>query len=276
VLVSVLAPVIAPVLGGQLNRVMTWRGIFGVLAVIGVVLVLAGLLGLKESLPPERRHTGGLGETLRGFGVLLRDRFFVGVALAGGLAGASMFAYIAGGTFVLQRIYGLSPQGFSLAFGLNSIGIMAAAQLSGRLTRRRSPVRVLALGLAVNLLGALCLAATVLLGLGLPFVLGSLFVMVSAIGLVLPTSTALGLSNYPERAGTASALLGLLQYLVGGVAAPLVGLAGEDTAVPLGLVAGSASVGACLVFALLVVPPILARRRTEVLKQSAEPPLTPG
>jgi DHA1 family bicyclomycin/chloramphenicol resistance-like MFS transporter len=107
-------------------------------------------------------------------------------------------------------------------------------------------------------------------------VLGSLFVMVSAIGLVLPTSTALGLSNYPERAGTASALLGLLQYLVGGVAAPLVGLAGEDTAVPLGLVAGSASVGACLVFALLVVPPILARRRTEVLKQSAEPPLTPG
>jgi DHA1 family bicyclomycin/chloramphenicol resistance-like MFS transporter len=276
VLVSGLAPVIAPVLGGQLNRVMTWRGIFGVLAVIGVVLVLAGLLGLKESLPPERRHTGGLGETLRGFGVLLRDRFFVGVALAGGLAGASMFAYIAGGTFVLQRIYGLSPQGFSLAFGLNSIGIMAAAQLSGRLTRRRSPVRVLALGLALNLLGALCLAVTVLLGLGLPFVLGSLFVMVSAIGLVLPTSTALGLSNYPERAGTASALLGLLQYLVGGVAAPLVGLAGEDTAVPLGLVAGSASAGACLVFALLVVPPILARRRTEVLKQSAEPPLTPG
>ena len=276
VLISGLAPVIAPVLGGQLNRVMTWRGIFGVLAGIGVVLILAGWLGLKESLPQERRHTGGLGETLRGFGVLVRDRFFVGVALAGGLAGASMFAYIAGGTFVLQRIYGLSPQGFSLAFGVNSVGIMAAAQLSGRLTRRMSPVRVLAVGLAVNLTGALCLAATVLLGLGLPFVLGSLFVMVSAIGLVLPTSTALGLSNYPERAGTASALLGLLQYLVGGLAAPLVGLAGEDTAVPLGLVAAAASVSACLVFAVLVVPPILARRRSEVLKQAAEPPLTPG
>jgi MFS transporter, DHA1 family, multidrug resistance protein len=276
VLVSGLAPVIAPVLGGQLNRVMTWRGIFGVLAVIGVVLVLAGLFGLKETLPPERRHTGGLGETLRGFGVLAGDRFFVGVALAGGLAGASMFAYIAGGTFVLQRIYGLSPQGFSLAFGLNSVGIVAAAQLSGRLTRRMSPVGVLAIGLAVNLLGALCLAVTVLLGLGLPFVLGSLFVMVSAIGLVLPTSTALGLSNYPERAGTASAMLGLLQYLVGGLAAPLVGLAGEDTAVPLGLVAGSASLGACLVFVLMVVPPILARRRSEVLNQSAEPPLPPG
>ena len=276
VLVSGLAPVIAPVLGGQLNRVMTWRGIFGVLAGIGVVLVLAGWLGLKESLPPEKRVIGGVVATLRGFGLLVKDRFFVGVALAAGLAGASMFAYIAGGTFVLQRIYGLSPQGFSLAFGVNSVGIMTAAQVSGRLTRRLSPVRVLAAGLMVNIAGSLCLAASVLLGLGLPFVLASLFVMVSAIGLILPTSTALALSNYPERAGTASALLGLLQYLVGGLAAPLVGLAGEKTAVPLGLVTGSASLGACLVFALLVVPPILARRRSAALKQSTQPPLTPG
>jgi MFS transporter, DHA1 family, multidrug resistance protein len=276
VLVSGLAPVIAPVLGGQLNRVMTWRGIFGVLAGIGVVLVLAGWLGLKESLPREKRVAGGVVATLRGFGLLIKDRFFVGVALAAGLAGASMFAYIAGGTFVLQRIYGLSPQGFSLAFGLNSLGIMTAAQVSGRLTRRLSPVRVLTAGLAMNLAGSLCLAVTTLLGLGLPFVLGSLFVMVSAIGLILPTSTALALSNYPERAGTASALLGLLQYVVGGLAAPLVGLAGEETAVPLGLVTLSASTGACLVFAVLVVPPILERRRTAVLGRSAEPPLTPG
>jgi MFS transporter, DHA1 family, multidrug resistance protein len=275
VLISGLAPVIAPVLGGQLNRVMTWRGIFGVLAGIGVVLVLAGLFGLRESLPPERRVAGGLAGTLRGFGVLIRDRFFVGVALAGGLAGASMFSYIAGATFVLQRIYGMSPQGFSLAFGVNSVGIMAAAQLSGRLTGRVSPLRVLALGLAVNLLGALCLLTTVLLGLGLPFVLGSLFVMVSAIGLILPTSTALGLSDYPDRAGTASAMLGLLQYLVGGLAAPLVGLAGEDTAVPLGVVAGSASTGACLVFALLVVPPLLARRRAKTSGTPAARPPTP-
>jgi len=276
VLVSGLAPVIAPVLGGQLNRVMTWRGIFGVLAVIGVVLVLAGWLGLKESLPPEKRIVGGLTVTLRGFGLLIRDRFFVGVALAAGLVGASMFSYIAGATFVLQKIYGLSPQGFSLAFGVNSLGILGSAQLSARLTRRYSPLRVLAAGLAVNLTGALCLAASVLLGLGLPFVLVSLFVMVSAIGMVLPTSTALALANYPERAGTASALLGLLQYLVGGLAAPLVGLGGEDTAVPLGVVAASASLGASLVFAALVVPPILARRRTVELSHAPEPPPTTG
>ena len=138
------------------------------------------------------------------------------------------------------------------------------------------PACVLAAGLAVNLTGALCLATAVLLGLSLPFVLVSLFVMVSAIGMVLPTSTALALANYPERAGTASALLGLLQYLVGGLAAPLVGLGGEDTAVPLGVVAASASLGASLVFAALVVPPILARRRTAELRSASEPPPTPG
>ena len=92
--------------------------------------------GLKESLPPEKRVVGGLVTTLRGFGLLIRDRFFVGVALSAGLAGASMFSYIAGATFVLQKIYGLSPQGFSLAFGINSLGILGAAQLSARLTRR--------------------------------------------------------------------------------------------------------------------------------------------
>ena len=96
VLVAGLAPVIAPVLGGQLSRVMSWRGIFGVLAAFGVALLLAGWFGVRETLPLERRVTGGMVEALRGFGILLRDRLFVGAALSAGLAGASLFAYIAG------------------------------------------------------------------------------------------------------------------------------------------------------------------------------------
>jgi DHA1 family bicyclomycin/chloramphenicol resistance-like MFS transporter len=276
VLISGLAPVVAPVLGGQLNRVMSWRGIFGVLAGFGLVLLLAGLLGVRETLPPDRRVRGGLGSTLRGFGGLLGDRFFVGVALASGLAAASMFAYIAGATFVLQRIYGLSPQGFSLAFGVNSLGIMAAAQISARLIKRWSPVRLLAGGLIVNLVGALCLVGTVLLGLGLPFLLGSLFVMVSAIGLILPNGTALAMSGHADQAGTASALLGLLQYVIGAVVAPLVGVAGQRTAVPLGVVAVTVSAAASALFALLVVRSVLAQRRAAEAREAAsrEPPLT--
>jgi DHA1 family bicyclomycin/chloramphenicol resistance-like MFS transporter len=259
ILISGLAPILAPVLGGQLNRVMTWRGIFAVLAGFGLVLLLAGLLGVRESLPPERRRSGGLTSTLAGFRELLTDRLFVGSALASGLAGASMFAYIAGATFVLQRIYGLSPQGFSFAFGANSLGIVAMSQLGSRLAVRWTPVGVLALGLGLNLVGASGLAVTVLTGLSLPYLLGSLLVMVSAVGLVFPTATTLALADYPHQAGGASSLLGLGQYIGGAVVAPLVGIAGEETAVPLGVVALAASVCASSVFAGLVVP-VLRRR----------------
>jgi DHA1 family bicyclomycin/chloramphenicol resistance-like MFS transporter len=269
-LISGLAPVVAPVLGGQLSRVMSWRGIFWVLAGFGAVLLLAGL-AQRETLPPQRRSTGGLTATLRGFQVLLRDRFFVGAALSSGLAAASMFAYISGSTFVLQRIYGLSAQGFSFAFGLNSVGIMAMSQVGGRLSRRWSTVRVLALGLALNLLGAAALAVTVLLGLGLTFLVPSLFVMVSALGLVFPTATALAMADYPDRAGAASSLLGLGQFVFGAVVAPLVGIAGEGTAVPLGVVALTASTCASLVFVALVLPSVRVARRRDVLPETPPP-----
>ena len=256
-LISGLAPVVAPLLGGQLSRVMSWRGLFGVLAGFGLLLLVAGLLQ-RETLAPAMRTTGGLSATLRGFGVLLADRAFVGTAAASGLASASLFAYIAGSTFVLQKIYGLSAPSFSLAFGLNSVGIMVMSQVGGRLSRTLPPARVLALGLGLNLLGAAALATTVVSGLGLPVLMVSLFVMVSALGLVFPTATAIAMSGYPDQAGTASSLLGLGQFLVGAVVAPLVGIGGEGTAVPLGMVALSVSAGATVVF-LLVARPALRR-----------------
>ena len=130
---------------------------------------------------------------------------------------------------MLQQIYGLSPQGFSLVFGINSLGIMAMSWVGGRLATRWAPVAVLGLGLGLNLLGALGVAATTLSGAGLPPLIGSLFVMVSAVGMIFPTATTLALADYPHQAGSASSLLGLGQYVVGAVAAPLVGIAGEQT-----------------------------------------------
>lgn len=259
ILISGLAPVIAPVLGGQLNRVMTWRGIFGVLAGVGLVLLLAGWFGLRETLPVERRTGGGLAATLRGFRTLLADRLFVGVACSSGLATASMFAYIAGATFVLQQIYGLSAQGFSFVFGVNSLGIMALGQLGAFLAHRWPAARILALGLLVNLAGAASLAISVLMSLGLPYVVGSLFVMVGAIGLIHPAATALALADYPHQAGTASSLLGLGLYVCGALVAPLVGIGGEGTAVPLGLVALATSAAAAVVFSAAVRPATLRR-----------------
>ena len=259
ILIAGLAPVIAPILGGQLSLIMSWRGIFGVLAGFGAVLLLAGWLGLKETLPPERRIVGGFGKTLHGYNTLLHDRFFVGCALSSGLAGASMFAYISGSTFVLQRIYGMSPQGFSFVFGAISLALVIAAQVGGRLALRWPLTRVLGFGLAVNLCGAASLLTTVIIGLPLGVLIAALSVMVSAVGLIFPTANALALSDYPDLAGTASSLQGLSQFVFGAVAAPLVGIAGERTALPLGIVTTTASLCAIASFAGLVIPVVRAR-----------------
>ena len=262
-LVAGLAPVIAPILGGQLSRIMSWRGIFGVLAGFGAVLLLAGLFGLRETLPPERRIVGGFRRTLQGYNTLLHDRFFVGCALSSGLAGASMFAYIAGSTFVLQRIYGMSPQGFSLVFGCISLGLVAAAQGGARLALVWPLTRVLGLGLTINLLGATALLMTVISGLPLAALIGALVIMVCAVGLIFPTANALAMADYPDLAGTASSLQGLSQFVFGAVAAPLVGIAGDQTALPLGIVTTSVSVCAMTSFAVLVRPLARARLHTQ-------------
>lgn len=261
ILVSGLAPVVAPLIGGQLARVMDWRGIFVVLAGFGLVLLLAGLFGVPESLPPQRRSAGGLRDNIIGFRELLGDRLFLGAAFSSGLAGAAMFAYIAGSTFVLQRVYGMSPQGFSYAFGVNALGIMVMSQVGARLARSRPAVQVLGLGLGMNLLGAIGVLVSVLTGAGLGPLLIALWVMVSAVGLVFPTATTLALADYPHQAGRASSLLGLGQYIAGALVAPLVGLAGEDSAVPMGVVVVGASLSAGLLYRFLVVA-TLRRRET--------------
>ena len=258
-LIAGLAPVLAPILGGQLSRIMSWRGIFGVLAGFGAVLVLAGWLGLKETLPQERRIIGGFRRTLQGYNTLLHDRFFVGCALSSGLAGATMFAYIAGSTFVLQRIYGMSPQGFSLVFGGISLGMVAAAQAGARIALVWPLTRVLGVGLMINLLGAAALLGTVIIGLPLAVLIGALVIMVCAVGLIFPTANALAMADYPDLAGTASSLLGLSQFLFGAIAAPLVGIAGEQTALPLGIVTTTVSLCAMTSFTGLVLPVVRAR-----------------
>jgi DHA1 family bicyclomycin/chloramphenicol resistance-like MFS transporter len=242
---------------------MDWRGIFLVLAGFGAVLLLAGWFGLRETLPPQRRVVGGFGRTLHGYNTLVHDRFFVGCALSSGLAGASMFAYIAGSTFVLQRIYGMSPQGFSLVFGCISLGLVAAAQGGARLALVWPLTRVLALGLAINLTGATALLITVISGLPLAALFGSLVVMVCAVGVIFPTANALAMADYPDLAGTASSLQGLSQFVFGAIAAPLVGIAGEHTAVPLGIVTTSVSVCAMASFVSLVRPVVRARIKNQ-------------
>jgi MFS transporter, DHA1 family, multidrug resistance protein len=250
-LVNGVAPVAAPVIGGQVLRITSWRGVFVVLTLLGLLMTIS-LLGLRETLPPDERHAGGLRAALRVYRELCADRVYLGYALAGGLAFAAMFAYISGSPFVVQDIYGLSPQAFSLIFAVNSLGIVAFGQVSGALAGRVRMITLLWAGLFVALCGGLLLVVAVFGGLGLPGVLPALFLVVSAIGLTMPNSVALALSGRPANvAGSASALFGLLQYVVGAAVAPLVGLAGSHSAIPMAVVIAGSAAAACLVLALM-------------------------
>ncbi|HEY7075019.1 MAG TPA: multidrug effflux MFS transporter [Solirubrobacteraceae bacterium] len=234
ILVTGAAPMIAPLLGGQVLRFTAWRGIFVILAAIVAALAAGTFLKLRETLPAERRRAGGLKATLRSFRALLEDRPFIGHAFALSLAFAAMFTYVASSPFVLQGRYGLSAQAFSLVFAVNALGLMAAGQLSARVVGRVGPRRLLKAGLAANAAGGLALlAAVTVLDLGLAGVLPALFVVVASIGLVMPNATALALADQGEIAGAASAVVGLLQFAVAGVVAPLVGLGGASSAVPM-------------------------------------------
>ncbi|MFG3657099.1 multidrug effflux MFS transporter [Streptomyces sp. NPDC047706] len=239
-LVSGAAPVVAPLIGGQMLRVTDWRGVFVLLAALGVVLAAVVWFRLPETLPAGQRHGGGIGETLHAMRRLLADLPFTGFVLAGGFAFAALFAYISASPFVVQEIYGASPQTFSLLFGLNSVGLVVAGQINGRVLVGRVRLdKVLAVGL-----GIVVLAATALLlmslgafgEVGLAPVAGALFVLMSAMGITLPNTQALALMRVRHAAGSASALLGTSSFLIGAIASPLVGVAGEHTAVPMAVV----------------------------------------
>ncbi|MDQ0191388.1 DHA1 family bicyclomycin/chloramphenicol resistance-like MFS transporter [Alicyclobacillus cycloheptanicus] len=249
-LVNGVAPILAPVVGGQLLRFTSWHGVFVVLTILGALMLTASALYLKESLPAERRVQGGIPKTLRNFRGLLSDRRFVGFAGSQGLVFAAMFSYISGSPFVIQNIFGLSAQAFSVIFAVNGVGIIIASQLAGRLSGRVGELRILMTGLLIACVFGLALLVVVLTGPNLTAVVICLFFVVASVGLVSTTATSLAMQSQGQAAGSASGLLGVAQMFAGGVAAPLVGLGGSYDAVPMGIVIAVCEAGAILSYGL--------------------------
>ncbi|WTQ16241.1 multidrug effflux MFS transporter [Streptomyces sp. NBC_00228] len=257
-LVSSLAPVVAPILGGQVLRFTAWRGVFLVLAAIGVALTALVWRRLPETLPPERRRGGGVLGALFIMRGLLADRVFAGYVMVNGFAYGALFSYIAASPFVIQGIYGASPQTFSLLYGLNSLGMMIVGRVNGKLLVGRVRLdRALGAGLSV-----IAVAGTVLLlvaqgvfgDAGTVPVACCLFVMISALGLVLPNTNALALMRTPHAAGSASALVGTSCFAMGAVATLLVGIAGKGTAVPMAAVQTGSALAAVTSLLLMCRP----------------------
>src|SRR3954470_6156106 len=236
-LVTGLAPILAPLAGAQVLTVTSWRGIFIVLAVLSTLILVLVAVALPETLPPARRSHQGLARTFAIMRDLLRDRWFVGHGLAGGLGFGALFAYIAGSSFVLQGIYGVSPQVYSVLFAMNGLGLIAGSQVNARAVGRFGAAKLLRGGLlSIAASAGVLLAVVTAGGLGVWAVLVPMFVIVSSLSFVLPNSTALALADHADVAGTASALLGVLQFLIGAVVAPLAGAGGTHSAVPMGVV----------------------------------------
>jgi DHA1 family bicyclomycin/chloramphenicol resistance-like MFS transporter len=250
------APVLAPTIGGEILRFTSWRGVFALLAVYGVLMLAVGWATLRETLPPERRRSAGVVGTLRGYGGLLHDRTYVGLVIVAGLTMAGLFSYVSGSAFVYQGEFGLDEQQFGLLFGAGAFWLIVATQLNPLVLRRWEPQQVLVAGTVSGAVAGAVLVVLAGTGTGgLPGVVAPLWAVLFSCGLALPNAPALALSRHGDAAGSAAALLGAVQFGVGALVSPVVGLLGND-AVAMGIV-----VLAALSLALVVLVTVVRQWR---------------
>lgn len=258
-LVIGLAPLLAPLAGSLVADLAGWRAVFGVLAALGAGLAAVVWRFLPETLPPARRRTDGPAGVLGGYGVLVRDRQFLALAVLPGLGLGALMCYVAGSPFVFQEQYGLSEAQFALLFAVNGIGLVLGSQVNASLVRRFAPLQLMrvgvpvALGLALFLLLVAARDLGGLVGLTVP-----LWLLITVNAVLPPNASALALSRHGERAGAAAAVIGALQAGIAGAVSPLVGLLGED-----GVAMATVIVGVMAVALLVLATGTPAYRRKE-------------
>ena len=253
-LVNGLAPIGAPVLGGVLMTVLNWRGIFVVLGCIAVLLIFLARLKLHETLPAERRSQGSIFSAWAALGQVITHRPFMGFCLTQGFMMSGMFAYIGASPFVLQQIYGLSPQAFSFCFAANGFGLIIASQTSARLCPLWGEYRVLKGGLTLAFVASGCLLLAGLTGAPLPIILLALFFTIASNGVIATTGSSLAMQSQGHRAGSASAVIGVTMFTLGAISVPVTGLGGTSVLSMTGTIFGCFML-AILMFILLAQKP---------------------
>lgn len=236
-LVMGLAPILAPLIGGQLLVNFGWRSVFWVLAGYGTIWLAIVIPFLGESLPVDRRRRQRLGAVLAVYGRLMRDRAYIGYVVSGGLIFSGLLAYIAGSPFVFIELFDVAPERYGLFFGINAIGIIGASQINRWLANRYDARRIVSAVLPVAMSAGAVLLFDAYSGFGgFAGILVPLFFFIACHGFVMPNTTALAMAPHGSVAGSASALLGTLQFVLGATAGTLVGVLGNGTAVPLAAV----------------------------------------
>ena len=233
-LVMGVAPILAPMVGGWVLAHAGWRALFGILVAFGALTWVAVARGLPDTAPAARATTLTVGSAAAAFARVARHARFRRFAGAGALAQCVLFAYIAGAPFLYMQVLGLSPTGFAAMFGLNSLGLIAASQINRTLLTRETAGVVLSRALVLQILAATLFATLAWAVLpGLVRLAGPVWLVVLLLGFVLPNTTALALAPFDRDAGTASALLGSLQYGTSGLATLVVSAAFDGTLRPM-------------------------------------------
>jgi len=248
-LIMGVAPILAPLFGGQLLLIASWRAIFWVLVAASGALIALIYTALPESLPPTARDLRSIAQHLRTMATLLGHRRFVRLSLAGGAMLAALFAYISGSPFVFIELHHLDPSAFALLFGANAAGLIAASQLNRWLAPRFGVERVLRWAIRAAAAALVAVAVAVWSDAGLTLIIPALFVGVATVGFVLPNATAAAMGPFSHGAGRASAVMGTLQSVFGAVAATAVSALAEGSARPM-----AGIMAFCGVAALVLVP----------------------
>ena len=251
-MVNGLAPIIAPVIGGQILLYTSWRGVFVVLVAIGLFQLIATLI-YKETLPKDQR-LAGLRESFAKFPILLKNRYFLGHCLVQCFVFGAFFSYLAGSSFVFQNIFQVSPQMFSLIFGGIGAGLLLSGALPARLAGRVADVKMLHISLLVPLIGSVLLLLAFSAGMGMAVILPVLFLTIVPLSVLGAASFSLALSRQGKNAGSASALIGFFSMILGGCMMPLVGIAGENTAIPMCVIMLSGYGLGYVVFRIMIAP----------------------
>ncbi|MCY8055891.1 MFS transporter [Bacillus inaquosorum] len=235
--ITAVAPMVAPMTGGAILLLpfATWHTIFHVLTIIGFLLVLLIALRLKETLPPEKRIPSSIGTSVKTMGSLLKDRSFMGYALTVGFIHGGSFAYVSGTPFVYQDIYGVSPQVFSILFGINGLAIISGSFIIGRFGGIIHEKSLLRMAVITAMIATAVLLTMTMIHGPLSTLVISIFIYMITIGMVLTSTFTLAMEKQGHRAGSASALLGMLPLLLGSIVSPLVGI-NETTAIPMGAI----------------------------------------
>jgi DHA1 family bicyclomycin/chloramphenicol resistance-like MFS transporter len=246
-LVMGLGPILAPLIGGQLLVHFGWRAVFWLLTAYAAVWLAVSATLLPESLPPVRRVRHPIQEVLGVYWRLAGDRRFMGHALAGALIFAGLLAYISGSPVVFIELFHVPPEQFGFFFGINAVGIMIASQINRWLVGRVETHRIVKIVLVAAMTAGAVLVLDAYTGFGgFPGILVPLFCYIACHGFVLPNTTALAMSPHGSVAGSASALLGTLQFVFGAIAGSLVGLFANGTPVPMAAVVAGCGASAFL------------------------------